>query len=247
MTDAAWCRSTRGAPVCESSSGLLRYTFSLSERGESAEMVEGRGVNKAARLIRELAAQCVTASWTPERAVARARTAGQKDTDCSVCSPDIVHIWYGTLAPNSLLTLLPFTLYYFMLIEKYYIQHHLSLLPRPPHTWFKCMCLRVQTGEDRGKGGWQTACVCIYARGCISNKGGTNTRSSFRFIDLCDLSAGPCCFIETHQGVRLDAGRCWVLGPGIRTQFQLQSASVRRKKNAIYCKEITAVCVISYK
>lgn len=30
---------------------------------------------------------------------------------------------------------------------------------------------------------------------------GTNTRSSFRFIDLRDLSAGPCCFIETHQRV----------------------------------------------
>lgn len=39
-------------------------------------------------------------------------------------------------------------------------------------------------------------------------RGGTNTRSSFRFIDLCDLSAGPCCFIETLQGVRSDAGRC---------------------------------------
>lgn len=105
---------------------------SLSKRGESAEMVEGRGVNKAAGLIPELAAQCVTASWTPGRAAARTRTAGRKDMDCSVCSPDIVHIWYGTLAPNSLLTPLPFTLYYFMLIEKYYIQHHLSLLPRPP-------------------------------------------------------------------------------------------------------------------
>lgn len=133
MTDVAWCCSTtRGARVCESSSGLLTYTFSLSERGKSAKMVEGRGVNKEARLIRELAAQCVPASWTPERAVPRTRTAGQKDMACSVCSPDIVHIWYGTLAPNSLLTPLPFTLYYFMLIEKYYIQHHLSLLPRAP-------------------------------------------------------------------------------------------------------------------
>lgn len=78
--------------MCESSSGWLRYTFGLSERGKGAEMVEGRGVNKAARLIRAVAAQCVTASWTPGRAVARTRTAGQKDTDCSVCSPDIVHI-----------------------------------------------------------------------------------------------------------------------------------------------------------
>lgn len=78
--------------VCESSSGLLKYTLSLSEGDASAEMVEGRGVNKAARLIRELAARCVTASWTPERAVECTRTAGQKDTDCSVCSPDIVHI-----------------------------------------------------------------------------------------------------------------------------------------------------------
>lgn len=31
-------------------------------------------------------------------------------------------------------------------------------------------------------------------------KGGTTTGSSFRFIDLSDLSAGQCCFIETHQG-----------------------------------------------
>lgn len=105
--------------VCESSSGLLKYMLSLSEGDKSVEMVEGRGVNKAARLIWELAARCVTASWTPERAVTCTRTAGQKDTDCSVCSPDIVHIWYGTLAPNSLLTPLPFTLYYFMLMEKY--------------------------------------------------------------------------------------------------------------------------------
>lgn len=84
--------TTRAVLVCESSSGLLRYAFSLCEGDESMEMVEGRGVNKAARLIPELAAQCVTASWTPERAVARTRTAGQKDMDCSVCSPDIVHI-----------------------------------------------------------------------------------------------------------------------------------------------------------
>lgn len=32
-------------------------------------------------------------------------------------------------------------------------------------------------------------------------RGGTNTRSSFRCIDLCDLSAVPCCVIEAHQGV----------------------------------------------
>lgn len=37
------------------------YTFSSSESAEKREMGEGRGVNKALGIIRELAAQCVTA------------------------------------------------------------------------------------------------------------------------------------------------------------------------------------------
>lgn len=37
------------------------YTFSLSESAEKREMGEGIGVNKAPGIIRELAAQCVTA------------------------------------------------------------------------------------------------------------------------------------------------------------------------------------------
>lgn len=91
-------------------------------------------------------------------------TAGEKDTDCSVCSPDIVHIWYGTLAPNSLHTPLPFTLYYFMLIEKYYIQHHLSLLPQHPTTDLNACVYLYRQVKTGGRVGWLTVCVSA----CVS-------------------------------------------------------------------------------
>lgn len=116
-------------------------------------------------------------------------TAGEKDTDCSVCSPDIVHIWYGTLAPNSLRTRLPFTLYYFMLIEKYYIQHHLSLLPRHPTTDLNaCVYLYRQVKTGGRVGDWLRVCLCTCeSRGVIGE--GTNAPS------CSDLSISP----TSHQ------------------------------------------------
>lgn len=70
------------------------------------------------------------------------------------------------------------------------------------------MCLRVQTGEDGGRVGDRLhVSVPMHERVSVIRVG-RNTHSLFRFIDLCDLSAGPRCFIETHQHVREDADRC---------------------------------------
>lgn len=144
----------------------FRYTSSSSEsvkKTEWGKRGEGRGVNKTVGII-----QCgVLPASSPlkeQDGHTHTHTAGEKDTDCSVCSPDIVHIWYGTLAPNSLHTPLPFTLYYFMLIEKYYIQHHLSLLPRHPTTDLNaCVYLhrQVKTGGRVGDWLWVPMCVCV--------------------------------------------------------------------------------------
>lgn len=70
------------------------------------------------------------------------------------------------------------------------------------------MCLRVQTGEDGGRVGDRLhVSVPMHERVSVIRVG-RNTNSLFRFIDLCDLSAGPCCLIETHQHVCEDADRC---------------------------------------
>lgn len=155
----------------------------------SGKESEGRGVNQAMGIIHTLAAQCVTAFSPREREEpthTQTHTAGEKDTDCSVCSPDIVHIWYGTLAPNSLHTPLPFTLYYFMLIEKYYIQHHLSLLPRHPTTDLNaCVYLYRQVKTGGRVDDW----LCVSVRACVST-------CEVMFVCLCARNRGA--YKSTH-------------------------------------------------
>lgn len=129
-------------------------------------------------LLRPLRAQYTHTKDNP-------RTAGQKDMGCSVCSPDIVHIWYGTLAPNSLQHTTALHFIWLYVNRKILHTTPFVFVTTAPRSWFICMCLRLQTGGDRGKGRWQTVFVCVYA---WVKRGGYKHTHFLRFIDLGHLT-----------------------------------------------------------